>query len=114
MKVNYFDKELSPIGILLENSLSVVAERAKEFLIRARVREDKLSDWQLILLQSKANGCSCRHEDLPQKNWQWPKNTWFQERFRHHVKICNSPRSERRAQSVALEPTSQIEGIRQS
>lgn len=85
-KVNYLEKELSPIGILLENSLSAVAERVKELLTRTRVREDKLSDWQLLLLQSKANGCSRRDEDLPQKNWQWPKNTWFQERLIHHGK----------------------------
>jgi hypothetical protein len=114
MKVNYLEKELSPIGILLENSLSAVAERVKEFLTRARVREDKLSDWQLILLQSKAYGCSCRDEDLPQKNWQWPQNTWFQERLSHHLRICNSPRRERGAASEALEPASQIEGIRHS
>jgi hypothetical protein len=114
MKVNYLENELPHIGILLENSLSAVAERVKEFLTRARVREDKLSDWQLLLLQSKANGCSRRDEDLPQKNWQWPKNTWFQERLSHHGKICNSPRSRRGAESLALEPASQIGGIRHS
>jgi hypothetical protein len=80
MKVHYLEKELSSIGILVQNSLSGVAERVKELLARARGREDKMSDWQLILLQSKANGCLFRQEDLPQKNWQWPKNTWFQER----------------------------------
>jgi hypothetical protein len=80
MKVHYLEKELSSIGILVQNSLSGVAERLKELLTRARGREDKMSDWQLIILQSKANGCLFRHEDLPQKNWEWPKNTWFQER----------------------------------
>lgn len=113
MKVNYLEKELPQIGILAHDCLSALAERVKEFHTRA-VREDKISDWQLLLLQSKSNGCACRHEDLPQKNWQWPKKTWFQERLSHHVKLSNWPRNKRRAESVALEPTSQIEGNRHS
>ncbi|HEX9143896.1 MAG TPA: hypothetical protein VGA09_06460 [Candidatus Binatia bacterium] len=44
-----------------------------------------MSDWQLILLQSKANGGFHQDEDLPEQNWGWPKNTWFQERLSHHL-----------------------------
>lgn len=47
--------------------------------------EESLSYWQLIFLQSKANGCSYRGADLPHSNWQWPKNTWFQEQLIQHV-----------------------------
>jgi hypothetical protein len=56
--------------------------------------QEKLSYWQLILLQSKANGCWYRGEDFSQANWQWPKNTWFQERLSHHVKIPHSSHGE--------------------
>jgi len=45
-----------------------------------------MSYWQLIFLQSKSNGCFYHGEDLPQINWQWPKNTWFQEQLSHHLK----------------------------
>jgi hypothetical protein len=58
----------------------------KALLTRDHVREDKLSYWQIILLQSKANGCLYRGEDLPQINWEWPKNTWFQERLSQQLK----------------------------
>jgi len=42
---------------------------------------DKTSDWQLIFLQSKANGCRYNGGDLRPKNWEWPRDTWFQERL---------------------------------
>lgn len=47
--------------------------------------EVKLSDWQLIFLQSRANGCVCNVENLPHVNWQWPQNTWFQERLTRYL-----------------------------
>ena len=72
--------------ILVQDSLCGVAERVKELFARPHIREPKISDWQLILLQSKANGCLCSDKDLPQTNWNWPKNTWFQERLIHHGK----------------------------
>ena len=70
--------------ILVQESLSGVAERVREFLTRPHIREDKMPNWQLILLQSKANGCLCVDADLPQTNWNWPRNTWFQVRLSHH------------------------------
>ena len=70
---------------MARDSLSGLADLVKGLLTRDHVHEDKLSYWQTILLQSKANGCLYRGEDLPQTNWEWPKNTWFQERLsRHH------------------------------
>jgi hypothetical protein len=72
--------------ILVQDSLSGVATRIKKLLTRPHVRDAKISDWQLILLQSKANGCLCSDKDLPQTNWNWPKNTWFQEQLSHHGK----------------------------
>ncbi len=85
MKINCLETELPPIGFLARDSLSGVAELLKGVLTTDHVQENKLSYWQLIFLQSKANGCLDHGEDLPQINWEWPKNTWFQERS-HHLK----------------------------
>jgi len=85
MKINYLETELSPIGFLARDSLSGVAELMKGLITRDHVTEEKLSDWQLVFLQSKANGCSYHGEDLPHIKWQWPKNTWFQEQLSHHL-----------------------------
>jgi hypothetical protein len=85
MKINYFEMELPPIGFLPRDSLGGVADLVKGLLTRDHVHADKLSYWQIILLQSKANGCMYRGQDLPQTNWEWPKNTWFQERLNRHV-----------------------------
>ena len=84
MNFNYHEMELSPIGFLVRDSLSGVAELVKRFITRDHVHEDKLSYWQLVFLQSKANGCLYHGEDVPQINWGWPKNTWFQEQLSRH------------------------------
>ena len=60
-KAGYLKTQLLPIGSL-ENG-------------------NEPSYWQLIFLQSKANGCLYSDEDLPDTNWHWPKNTWLQERL---------------------------------
>ena len=86
MKVNYLEMELAPIGFLPRHSLGSVPNLVKGLLTRDHVHKDKLSYWQIILLQSKANGCMYRGQDLPQTNWEWPKNTWFQERLSHHFR----------------------------
>jgi hypothetical protein len=90
MKINHFEKGLSPIGLLAQDCLSGAAAMVKEFLTRARAHEDKMSCQQLIWLQSKANGCSYHGEDLSETNWEWPKNTWFQQRLSHHLKDLES------------------------
>jgi hypothetical protein len=43
---------------------------------------DKPSYWQLIFLQSKVNGAAYNGEDLPGRNWEWPKDTYLQRRLR--------------------------------
>jgi len=83
MKIKYPETELPPIGFLSRQYLSGVTEPAKGLLATDHVHENKLSYWQLLFIQSKANGCSHYGEDLPQVNWEWPKNTWFQERSQH-------------------------------
>jgi hypothetical protein len=42
----------------------------------------KPSFWQLVFLQSKVNGAAYRGEQLPRQNWDWPKDTYFQQRLR--------------------------------
>jgi hypothetical protein len=85
MKINYLETGFSPIGSLAHYSLSSVAELGKGLITRHHVPEERLSDWQLVFLQSKANGCSYHGKDLPHINWQWPKNTWFREQLSHHL-----------------------------
>jgi hypothetical protein len=41
----------------------------------------KPSYWQLIFLQSKANGAAYNGEELPGRNWDWPKDTYLQRRL---------------------------------
>ncbi len=39
-------------------------------------------NWQMIFLLSKVNGGFYDGDELPPQNWDWPTNTWFQERLR--------------------------------
>ena len=89
MKVDHREKLSFRVALLAQDSFSGVAEQGKVFT-RARVdgaEKDKLSCWQLIFLQSKANGCSYRGESLPHAKWQWPRETWFQEQLKHRLKV---------------------------
>jgi hypothetical protein len=89
VKLDHLEKLSFPPGFLSQNSLSGLATRVNEVLSRARVdseKEEKLSYWQLVFLQSKVNGCSYRGEALPHAKWQWPRDTWFQEQLEHHLK----------------------------
>jgi hypothetical protein len=42
----------------------------------------KPSFWQLVFSQSKVNGAAYIGEELPGRNWQWPRDTYFQRRLR--------------------------------
>jgi hypothetical protein len=96
MNVDNLKKQLFPIGLLAQDSLSRVAALVKEVFTRTRVygdQESKLSYWQFIFFQSKANGCCYRGEDLPHTKWQWPRDTWFQGHLSDHLKAleCAAP-----------------------
>jgi len=86
MTIKELEMKLPPIGALAQHSLSGVKDLMKEILTKPHVDEDKMSYWQSIFSQSKANGCSYRGEDLPHMKWQWPRGTWFQEQLSHHPK----------------------------
>ena len=98
MKVDHLENLSFPVGLLAQDSLSGIAEMVKEVFTRTRVdgaERDKLSYWQLIFLQSKANGCSYRGESLPHAQWRWPRDTWFQEQLGTVSKLSNLPRINR-------------------
>ncbi len=93
MKVDCLESQLLSMGSPEEGAQSITAV-IEGFLTRARLHEDRgdeLSYWQRIFLQSRVNGCFYSGEDLPERNWDWPKNTWFQERRSHMRKNETSP-----------------------
>jgi hypothetical protein len=102
MKVNHSEKEIRPPGFLAHESRSNAAELMRWLLTRSPVCGSKMSYWQLILLRSKANGCGYHDKDLPQNNWAWPKDTWFQQRLSRHFKDLDHTVSEASTESGAL------------
>jgi hypothetical protein len=42
---------------------------------------EKPSFWQIVFLQSKVNGAPYNGEELPGRNWEWPKDTYLQRRL---------------------------------
>lgn len=42
---------------------------------------EKPSYWQLVFMQSKVNGAAYTGEELPGRNWDWPKDTYLQRRL---------------------------------
>jgi hypothetical protein len=48
------------------------------------------SYWQLIFLQSKVNGARYSGEELPGRNWDWPKDTYLQRRL-HQARFLQLP-----------------------
>lgn len=89
MKLDYLEKLWCPLTLVRRDSLSGFAALVNEVSTKSRVYgvgKDKLSYWQLIFLQSKANGCSYRDEALPHAKWQWPRDTWFQEQLSHRLR----------------------------
>jgi len=63
-------------------------EKAKEGLKMKQTDSESIkpSYWQRIFLQSKVNGAPYEGEMLPGRNWDWPKDTYFQRRL-HRIKV---------------------------
>jgi hypothetical protein len=91
MTIKELENKFPPIGALAQHSLSGVKDLMKEILTKLYVDEDKMSCWQIIFSQSKANGCSYRGEALPHIKWHWPRDTWFQEQLDLHLKGLEFP-----------------------
>jgi len=80
MKIHRLDKESLPPWLVAPHPLNVFAAIVKARRAEVVGRDNKVSYWQLVFLQSRANGCFHHFEDMPQVRWQWPRHTWFQER----------------------------------
>jgi len=65
--------------------LSDIGELVKDLFVGTLDRDKEISYWELVFLQSNANGCFYHFEDIPQVRWRWPKETWFQERLSQKV-----------------------------
>jgi len=70
-------KKLASDRIWAHDSLGGANSRLKDLTAMSADDEAKLSYWQLIFLQSRANGCLYNVGDLRQANWQWPKDTYL-------------------------------------
>jgi hypothetical protein len=42
-----------------------------------------MNSWQDIFQQSRVNRGTYVGDRLPAQHWQWPRNTWFQQRIRY-------------------------------
>lgn len=78
---------------LLAAELFLMKYRLKARGVPSDSRRNKISDWQLIFLQSRANGCLAKIDTLPQAHWSWPKHTWFQERLNRYLDELRAHRS---------------------
>ena len=81
MMLNDIQRGLPQIGFWTQDSLPDADHRSKRIPGKIADDEAKPSHWHFIFLQSRANGCFYDVEELPHANWQWPKNTWFQDRL---------------------------------
>jgi hypothetical protein len=72
------------IGCIYESSKRETKEGRK--MKETDSESVKPSYWQRIFLQSKVNGAPYNGETLPGRNWDWPKDTYFQRRL-HRIKV---------------------------
>jgi hypothetical protein len=49
-----------------------------------------MTSWELIFLHSKVNDGFYDEARLPDLKWDWPRETWLQERLRHLRKLRSS------------------------
>jgi hypothetical protein len=78
------DKISAPIHFAAVDSFKHIATLLKQVAVKIEQHNHNASYWQFIFMQSEANGCVYRGADLPHFNWQWPRDTWFQEQRRRH------------------------------
>lgn len=67
-----------PIGNLIR---PMKGRQGETEMNQAETDTEKPSFWQLVFLQSKVNGAPYSGEELPGRNWDWPKNTYLQRRL---------------------------------
>ena len=92
MAESHFLKEVPLIGSSTEDCPGVVSERLSALRTSDNQADvKKVSYWQLILLQSKANGCFYGGKDLPHNMWAWPRHTWLQNRLSRSLEDLEIP-----------------------
>ena len=72
----------SQTQIELENLDRLTKEKKENGNMKAMENAmEKPSYWQRVFLQSKVNGAMYFGEELPGRNWSWPKDTYLQRRL---------------------------------
>ena len=69
-------------GMLFEYLARLTKQEGETEMKATESELEKPSYWQLVFLQSKVNGAAYTGEELPGRNWDWPKNTYLQRRLR--------------------------------
>lgn len=65
-----------------------------------------MNAWESIFFQSPVNGGCYEEDELMQKNWDWPKGTWFQGRLdqiRDHEPVLNRRSHRKPSHEMALQ-----------
>jgi hypothetical protein len=71
-----------PVANFTERTAVYHLRRGGDLMKESENELEKQSFWQLVFSQSKVNGALYMGEQLPGRNWDWPKNTYLQRRLR--------------------------------
>ena len=63
-----------------------------------------MSLWQIIFLRSKVNDARYDGDHLIIRNWDWPKETWFQLRLRDLRRVTRQASEESTRHRLAVTP----------
>lgn len=91
MAVAESSPELFCLGIFLRE---IIVEEITQ-VARKPEGGSVMSAWQIIFSQSKVNNGFYDGDRLVSQNWEWPKETWFQNRLRDLRKRTSGDSNER-------------------
>jgi hypothetical protein len=69
-------------NFIVPNRAIILRRKGGNLMKPSETELQKPSFWQLVFSQSKVNGAAYIGEELPGRNWQWPRDTYFQRRLR--------------------------------
>ena len=73
---------ISGAGMPIESLIrQIIGQQGETEMNQVDTNRDKPSFWQLIFLQSKVNGAPYNGDELPGRNWDWPKDTYLRRRL---------------------------------
>ena len=61
-----------------------------------------MTSWELIFLQSRVNNGAYDGDHLPAQNWNWPRDTWFQERL-YYLRAQRRQIAEKHSQAQGID-----------